>query len=139
MAASDAIVGFGATISSSVLDAGSYTQLAVESTKIPLPQVTVDDIEVTHMESPGAFKEYLAGLQDGGEITVSCNYTRAGYQAVSALNRTVRDYRITLSNGDYFDFPGYIKAPSGEADMATQVTFEFMIRVAGNVEFTAGA
>lgn len=39
---------------------------------VPIPQVEVDDIEVTNQDS-GDWKEYLAGRKDGGECEIKCN------------------------------------------------------------------
>ena len=39
---------------------------------VPIPQVEVDDIEVTNQDS-GDWKEYLAGRKDGGECELKCN------------------------------------------------------------------
>lgn len=38
------------------------------------PQDEVDEVEATHLLSPGRRKEFLAGLIDGGEFTVTMNY-----------------------------------------------------------------
>lgn len=43
-------------------------------TEMGLPEDTTDEHEVTTLEAPGRFKEYIAGLRDGGEFSVTMNY-----------------------------------------------------------------
>lgn len=38
------------------------------------PQDETDEAEATHLKSPGRRKEFVAGLIDGGEFTVTFNY-----------------------------------------------------------------
>lgn len=45
-----------------------------EVTAVLLPEETVDDVEVTHMKSPGRSKEYKPGLGDGGDGSLELNY-----------------------------------------------------------------
>lgn len=39
-----------------------------------VPSITVDEHEITDLEAPGKFKQYMGGLKDGGEFTVVMNY-----------------------------------------------------------------
>ena len=38
------------------------------------PQDNADEVEVTHLQSPGKRKEYIAGLIDAGSVTITSNY-----------------------------------------------------------------
>lgn len=44
--------------------------------------VTLDEIEVTHMQSPNRTKEYISALKDGDEMTVTCNCIRENAIAI---------------------------------------------------------
>lgn len=44
-------------------------------TECGLPQVTIDTPEITVLKAPGQFKQYMAGLKDGGEFDIMMNYT----------------------------------------------------------------
>jgi hypothetical protein len=38
------------------------------------PSDQADEVDVTHLQSPGRRKEFISGLVDGGEVTVTMNY-----------------------------------------------------------------
>jgi hypothetical protein len=43
-------------------------------TSVTPPEDMADEHEVTHLKSPGRRKEFIAGMIDGGEITVEINH-----------------------------------------------------------------
>jgi hypothetical protein len=45
-----------------------------EVTAVELPNEQTDDVEVTHMKSPGKRKEYRGGLIDPGSGSITVNY-----------------------------------------------------------------
>lgn len=51
----------------------TLTQLA-EVRECGFPNDETDEVEATHLLSPGRRKEFLAGLIDGGEFTATLNY-----------------------------------------------------------------
>ena len=38
---------------------------------------TLQEVDATHMESPGGYHEYVAGLKDGDTVTITLNMIRA--------------------------------------------------------------
>lgn len=71
---SDARKGWGGQVWLSSDDTEGNLAKLVEVTGFPLPEDKIDEIEVTHLESPGRRKEYISGLIDGGEVEVELNY-----------------------------------------------------------------
>ena len=67
MSASTAESGFG-----SLLKRGATA--VAEITSISGPSISRDTIELTHMESPSGYKEYIGGLADAGEVTIDGNF-----------------------------------------------------------------
>ena len=55
------------------LEPGALVEIS-EVTSISLPQEVVDAIEATHFKSPGAKREYIAGLIETGEGEVEMNF-----------------------------------------------------------------
>lgn len=39
-----------------------------------LPEDETDEVETTHLKSPGKRREFISGLTDGGEVEVGLNY-----------------------------------------------------------------
>jgi len=52
----------------------TYSKLT-EVTQIKQQGAKYDELDVTHMESPGDTKEFILGLKDGGSIDISVNFT----------------------------------------------------------------
>ena len=68
------------------------------------PSLKQDLIEVTHMESPSSYREYIASLLDAGEVTFDLNFTNVAAQTAVITdleNRTRRNFKMlfTVSTG----------------------------------------
>jgi hypothetical protein len=79
---------------------------------IPIPQTSMDDIEVTNQDS-GDWKEYKAGRKDGGECEIKC-HAIAGDQgqielAYASSNGSTAQFTVTFSDGSYLTFYGTVK------------------------------
>ena len=101
MTETNATPGFG-TLLKVGNGAGVYTTLA-EVKDITGPGLTHDVEEVTHHQSPGRFKEKIATLIDGGEVTFNMNYLpQNATQSVSSgllkdmIDHTLRNIKIVL-------------------------------------------
>lgn len=103
MAETNATAGFGTLLK--VGDgSGNYTVLA-EVKDITGPGFTHETEEVTHHQSPGRFKEKIATLIDGGEVTFNMNYImQNATQSISAglakdlIDHTLRNIKIIFSD-----------------------------------------
>jgi hypothetical protein len=71
----DARIGWGGKVYLGTSALESTLTLLSEVIDTTFPQDEADEVEVTHLASPGKRKEYIAGLIDGGEVTVNLNYT----------------------------------------------------------------
>jgi len=100
---SNAIRAFGTLLQ---CDFGSgYTTIA-EVTDLSGPALKLDDTEVTSHDSPDGWKEFIGGLLEAGEISVSINYvpTDSTHDASTGLislmiNRSVGAFQIVFPDG----------------------------------------
>ena len=147
---SDGIILYGATIERSD-DGGTTWENIPEALGIAVPQVTRDWQEFTSLDSPGGYREWKPGLKDGGEASIQCNYTPAGFaqakadEAAGEAGDPIR-YRATLkaapsqSTGDQHEFDAYPSVSMDDAsDIGGKVTFTITLRMTGEPEYTAGA
>ncbi len=103
MAASTVVTGMGVQFETG--DGASpevFTKVA-EVLSVGGPTVNRDVIEATHTDSLDNYKEFLSGLTDGGEVTVTMNFLPGdGTQDESTglmgdfLVQTLRNYRIAF-------------------------------------------
>jgi predicted secreted protein len=87
-----------------------------EVTSITAPNFTADTLDVTTHSSPDAYREYIQGLRDGGEIAVEGNYTTASAAAILLQFNTSSTVTMTV------DLP---TKPSATRFTATVICTEF--------------
>lgn len=106
------------------------------------PQREQSIIEVTHMESPNAYREYIASLLDAGEVTFGMNFTNVTSQAnvVSDLeNRVVRNFQIvfiTAAATKTFSFATLITKIDHSFDMEAAIAANVTLKVTGPITTT---
>jgi hypothetical protein len=72
---SDARIGWGGKVLLATDNTeATLTQLA-EVVETTFPQDEAEEVDVTHLLSPQRRREFKAGLIDGGDVTVTLNYT----------------------------------------------------------------
>lgn len=94
----DAAIGYGAKFHRSAdgTSGGAFSTIG-EVVSISPPELTREAVETTHLESTNRIREFVAGMRDLGEVSVTLNLD-AGDATVSSL---LADYAD--------DDPGYYK------------------------------
>lgn len=138
MAASAASSGFGATFSYLSTEPSTYTALA-EVMSITPPSINVETIETTHMGSDDGFREYIAGLKDGGEVTVNMNYVEASATLLQTLVLAgVETFRVTFPGSSTYTFSGIPTAFAfDEVVIDDKVAMSLTIKVTGKPTYAA--
>lgn len=140
------IIAYGATVERS--DDGGTTWAAIPACKgIAIPMVETDFQDVTSLDSPNGFREYIKGLKDAGVLSVPCGYTAVGYEqqlADQSLDVPVM-YKTTMKtapgqlSGDVFEFSGFPTPQVEGGDIGAPVEMTVSIRTTGDVSWTKGA
>lgn len=138
------IIAYGATVERS-LDGTTYTEIP-ECKGVAVPVVETEYLDVTSLDSPDGFREYIKAMKDAGVISVPCGYTPDGYeqQLADQASETPVYYRTTMkaapgfTTGDVFEFRGF-PTPQLEAGAVGElVAISISIRTSGNVTWTKG-
>lgn len=146
---SKAIPGYGTVIQLGD-NSSSPTQFddIAEVLKITPPGEDVEAIDVTHLSSPNATKEFLAGLITPGEVNFEMNFvpTKDSPDGLSIDDlRTVerarapRTFKIVLPDGSpatECTFTGFVKSINQEVPLDSQITATVSIQVTGQPEWT---
>lgn len=137
MAASAATSGFGAVFAYESAPA-VFTALA-EVLSVTPPAIAVETIEVTHMGSDDGFREYIAGLKDGGEVTVNMNYVEASATLLQTLVLAgVETWRITFAGASTYVFSGIPTAFTfDDVVIDDKMAMSLTIKVTGKPVYTA--
>jgi len=96
--------------------------------------------DVTNFDSPEGTMEYIAGLADGSEIAIECNYVpNAEIQedmiaAVNArLNRSFQIAYIGVSPEETFNFEGVPLGWSVTPSPTNRNTISFTVKISGDI------
>lgn len=123
---------------------GTTLEYKYAATFVPLARITeigeiplsgeADDVEVTGYDTPTRVREYIAGMEDPGDIDITGVWTADVSQAGVMDSRDVNDWRITLPNnlGAYI-IPGFAHGFKLNPQLDDRIEFSFTLRVAGQV------
>lgn len=120
--------------------AGATYVYVAEVSAISPPSWSRDTVEVTHLESPDGFKEFIAGLADGGEASITLNYVPAASDALlTAFLAPVDDFRILFPSATVaLDFAGIVTGYEiGELTPEGEMTATFTVKATGQPALTA--
>lgn len=135
-AESQAGLGYGAIVEVQRPDSPSTWDELKEVYDITPPSMTVDQVDVTHMRSPGRRREFIDGLIDPGEMSFEMNYVPGSASdliLLAILNTAIgqdrsRTLRVTYPNGktDTFsaNLQGYEPAVPTDDKMTATVTWK---------------
>lgn len=142
---SDAILGFGTRFYlQATVGAAALTKVA-EVTSVTPPNEQVAEVEVTHYESPGRTREFIAGLNDAGDMSFEINWVPGNATdsliATAKADGLVRTMRIVTpaipgtpgSPGQQFTFPGFVRGFERGIPIDDKMTATITVRVAGAV------
>jgi len=122
------MIGYGSTVRIGRGATPVWTTLALVG-DLEMPDEQIDEIEVTHMQSPLRRKQFIAGLTDGGEVGVPMNYIggSASDLMLQAIKASAEDVQIEITltaTGTPEVYSGFLKsyarsAPVNDKMMAT--------------------
>ena len=133
--ATQAVLGHGTQIQrGGLLLADPFTNV-MEVVAFESPDEQGDDIEVSHFESPGKIKEYIRGMIDAGEASISVNWNPGVYASHASLRSDkddglLRYYRFILPGAmETITFRAYVKGLKRNADPNGAVTADVSFKV----------
>lgn len=135
----DTDIGFGCDFQRGAGDPLVYTTVG-EVIDISLPELTRDTKDATHYKSPDRFKEYIAGLRDGGEFGCTIQFTTpADLTALLAdfMVDTAIPYRHVFPDDTHWDFSGIMTKVGAAVPMEERMTAELTFKISGKPAFIA--
>ena len=133
--------GFGTKLLRS--DMGSsptFTELA-GITSISGPGISREILDVTAHDSADAYREFLGGVKDPGEVSVDVNYDPSEHDVwVDDLDDvTPRDYQIEFPDGTIWDFAAFLTSFEPTAPFDNKLTASASFKVTGKPAITPAA
>lgn len=109
-----------------------------ELTSIDLLDIEVDSIDVSSHDSTGQWREFVAGMKDGGELTMEVNYDPAAHGTLFSAIGVEQGHRITLPDGGAatITFDGFISGMSAQAPYDDKLSASVTVKVTGAITIT---
>ena len=108
MAASSATIGYTSTFGIEGGTPGVYVPVA-EVVSITPPGWTREAIDVTHLASDDGYKEFIAGMKEAGDASLTLNFVPSATDVlVTAFAASTGNYQIIFPNGVQLDFAGIV-------------------------------
>ncbi len=105
---SNANIGYDSTFGIESTTPDDYVVVA-EVVSITPPAMQRDTIDVTHLKSPDSYKEFIAGLSEGGDASIGLNFVPSATDAlVAAFDAGAGKFQITFPNGVTMTFEGIV-------------------------------
>jgi len=128
---SDAIFAHGTRLQ---VDDGGYETIA-EVTNISGPSISVDEIDVSSHDSGDEYREFIAGMRDGGEVSFEGNFLSSHADDVLAhLNSgDNEDWKVIFpdANDTEWAFSGFVSAFETTGNFDDRATFSATIKISG--------
>lgn len=131
-------IGYGTLFASGNGAAPEVFTTLAEVTNITPPGWARDTVDASHEQSPGAHREFIAGLADAGEVTLDINYVpgnsaSAALEAEKALtgSSAAINRRITFPDGSYMIFVGILTGFEPDAPIDDKMSASVTFKVSG--------
>jgi hypothetical protein len=138
------IIPYGGSVE--ISDDGSTFVEIPECKAVPVPTTSTEYPEVTSLDSPGGFREFIAGLKDAGELSFQAGYTSAGYALLTGFDGVLLYWRSTFPrspsqtvSGDVFTFRGYVTPAIDANDVGVPVNLDINVRISGQPGYAEGS
>lgn len=117
-----------------------FTTIGEQASVTPFG-IAVDSIDATHEESPGAWREFIAGLKDAGETSLEIHYVPGGTAEATLLAAlgTTKVCRVVFPSGARADFSAFITEMSAETPLDDKMVMSVTLKLTGAITMTAAA
>lgn len=133
--ATEADLGFGTLFQT---DYGSGYETLAEVNNITPPAMSRDSVEVTHEQSPNAWREKIPGLKDAGEVSLDLNMVPGGFAMTRLMSElamegseAVLPRKIIFPDGSSFSFSGFLTGAEPDAPIDDKLALSVTITVTG--------
>jgi predicted secreted protein len=121
----------------------SFTTIG-EITSITMPSISRDAIDATHSESPNQWREFIAGLKDGGEVSAELNMVPGSAGTTLLMAQLTRSEptacRIIFPANDYqWSFDAIMTGFESEAPVDDKMTATVTFKITGQPVLAAVA
>lgn len=128
------ISGFGTRLS------GASTGAIGMITKVNINGVEVDMLQVTTMNSPGRYRQFIAGLKDAKDMTLELVYQKDNMAVLLAAQGAPNElWTVTFPDGSTYVQLGFFKKLGTAIPFDDKITQSASLQFSGSPTFHAGS
>lgn len=128
------MIGHGAILSGST--AGTIGKI----TNADWSGLVVEDVEITDFDSPEKYREFEAGLRDGGELTADLKFDATLASTVRDAEGVTQTWTLTLNDtSTVLLFAGYLKGLSLGVPIGDQISMPVAFKITGRPHFPSSS
>lgn len=139
MSDTQASIGFGHVLEIALASTPTVFTYIREVYDVTPPADADDNVEASHMQSPGMRREYIPGMTDSGEASYEMNYVPGS--ATDKFLRSIRGQKLivrdTFANGVSIIYNGLRQSYEQAAPLDDRKTATLTLKVSGEPYMTA--
>lgn len=139
MSDTQAAIGYGTILRVATPEAPAVFLELGEITAVTPPPMSRDTVDATHMQSPEKWREFIAGLKDGGEISMDLNFIPASETDVRLREAQTEDkpspVEIEFPNGSVWSFKAFCTGYEPDVPLDDKMTATCTWKVTGKPTF----
>jgi len=124
----------------------SVTALWVEVAKVRNlsgPTMSRDTIDDTAFDTANTYREFISGLRDAGEVTITLAFNRDGYEIMKTdfEDDTAQNYEIVLPDADTtsLEFEAFVTEMPLDVPLDDLVTVDVTFKITGQPNLESGS
>lgn len=132
MSATNAAIGYGTLFAVRTSTGPDVYTTVAEVNNVTPPGISRDAVDATHEESPNGYREFIAGMKDGGEVSIELNYTLANATALlTALEAGLGAFKVTMPGGETWSFSAVPTNVQPEAPIDDKIALSATFKISG--------
>lgn len=137
----DAAIGYGVQFKMRTSTGPDvYTTIGEQSAVTP-PGETIDSVDASHTQSPNQMREYIPGMGELTEASITINYVPGGTAEATlrAAKFQTKRCRTVFPSGAYAEYDAFITEISRETPIDDKMSAEITYKCTGDMEVSAAA
>jgi predicted secreted protein len=119
-----------------------FTEIA-EVTGVTPPNMARDTVDASHEQSPGAWREFIAGMKDGGEVSFDLNFIPGGTAAAALMAEydldgpdALKNRQVVFPDTSMFEFAAILTGFEPDAPLDDKMSAKVTFKVSGKPVLT---
>lgn len=114
-----------------------------EVKKIAPPKMKRDSVDVSHEQSPEQWREFIAGMKDGGDVSFDFNFAPGESDAAALMaeldlagSDALKNRQVVFPDGSKFEFAAFLTDFAPDSPLDKEMTGSATFKISGKPTLT---